>query len=68
MTVLKRIALLLILGVLIVIGVFVTRVEHVPTPPLPDLLELNWGMKEPLKANTLQRADDVKDALERDLE
>jgi hypothetical protein len=66
MTALKRIALVLTLGVLIVIGIFVTRAENIPTPPLPDLLELDWGMKEPLKKHTTERADDVTTELQGD--
>ncbi len=57
MTVLKKLMLLMALGVLVTLGTLVVTADKLPTPPLPDFLGIHWGGTEPLKTHTLQRVE-----------
>lgn len=64
MAIWKRLILLLTLAVLVALGVFVVRADHVPAPTISDPLEKDWGFVEPLKTQTMKRAEDVENQLQ----
>jgi hypothetical protein len=64
MTFLKRALLVTILAGIAGLMVYVIRADvAVPAPPMPDVVEHDWGPVEPLKRQTQERARQLESEL-----